>query len=176
MAAMRAWANVVAVGTSLSVQSKVDAIGRKPRRDELEPIIWSAWEKGLEIPGTTYLSGINTVHATGRRIAGFFQKYDMLLTPVLTEPPAAIGRFAPTNPDFFDHRLGKNGLIHYSPYAPIANITGQPAISLPLYWSGDGLPIGIHFMGRFGDETGLLKLAAQLEKAQPWFDRQPPIR
>jgi amidase len=176
MAAMRAWANVVAVGTSLSVQSKVDAIGRKPRRDELEPIIWSAWEKGLEIPGTTYLSGINTVHATGRRIAVFFQKYDMLLTPVLTELPAAIGRFAPTNPDFFDHRLGKNGLIHYSPYAPIANITGQPAISLPLHWSAGGLPIGMHFMGRFGDETGLLKLAAQLEQAQPWFDRQPPIR
>ena len=83
---------------------------------------------------------------------------------------------APTNPDFFDHRLGRNGLVHYSPFAPIANITGQPAISLPLHWSADGLPIGIHFMGRFGDETALLKLAAQLEKAQPWFDRQPPIR
>src|SRR5690606_13846486 len=92
MAAMRAWANVVAVGTALSVQSKVDAIGRPPRRDELEPIIYSAWEQGLKIPGTTYLAGINMVHAVGRKIAGFFENYDMLLTPVLTEPPAVIGR------------------------------------------------------------------------------------
>lgn len=175
MAAMRAWSNVVAVGTALSVQSKVDAIGRPPRRDELEPIIYSAWEQGLKIPGTTYLAGINMVHAVGRKIAGFFENYDMLLTPVLTEPPAVIGRFAPTNPDFFDHRLGKNGLIHYSPFAPIFNITGQPAISLPLHWSKDGLPIGVQFAGRFGDETGLLKLAAQLEQAAPWFDKRPPI-
>ena len=96
--------------------------------------------------------------------------------PVLTEPPAKVGRFAPTNPDFFDHRLGKDGLVHYSPFAPIFNITGQPAISLPLHWSADGLPIGVHVAGRFGDEANLLKLSAQLEQAEPWFDRQPPIR
>jgi amidase/6-aminohexanoate-cyclic-dimer hydrolase len=153
-----AWSNV-AVGTALSVQAKVDAIGPQARRDGRADHLQRR-EKELEIPGTTYLAGINTVHATGRRIAGFFKNYDMLLSPVLTEPPAVVGRFAPTNPDFFDHRLGKNGLIHYSPFAPIFNITGQPAISLPLHWSADGLPIG-SARRRFGDETGLLKLAAQ---------------
>ncbi|MEX2201221.1 MAG: amidase family protein [Dongiaceae bacterium] len=175
LAAMRAWSNVVAVGTALSVQAKADAMGRPPRRDEIEPIIYSAWEHGLRITGPTYLQGINTVHATGRRIAAFFEEHDMLLTPVLTEPPAAVGRFAPTNPDFFEHRLGRDGLIHYSPFAPIFNITGQPAISLPLHWTADGLPVGLHFAGRFGDEKSLLQLAAQLEKARPWFDRRPPI-
>jgi amidase len=175
MAAMRAWSNIVAVGTALSVQAKADAMGRPPRRDELEPIIYSAWEHGMRISGPTYLQGINTVHATGRRIAAFFERHDMLLTPVLAEPPAAIGRFAPTKPDFFEHRLGADGLVHYSPFAPIFNITGQPAVSLPLHWSDDGLPIGLQFAGRFGDEKCLLQLSAQLEQVQPWFGRRPEI-
>ncbi|MEX1109689.1 MAG: amidase, partial [Dongiaceae bacterium] len=106
MAAMRAWTTVVMCGTALSIQQKVDAMGRPPRTDELEPSILDAWKLGLKVPGTEYLRSINIVHAAGRRIARFFVDHDLLLTPTLAEPPALVGRFAPTNPDFMDLRLG----------------------------------------------------------------------
>ena len=98
----------------------------------------------------------------------------MLVTPTLAEPPARIGRFALSNPDFFDHRLGPDGIARYSPFCPIFNITGQPAITLPLHWSADGLPVGVHFAGRFGEEALLLKLSAELERAKPWAGRHAP--
>jgi amidase/6-aminohexanoate-cyclic-dimer hydrolase len=173
--AMKAWTTVVAVGTSLSIQEKANAIGRDPTEDELEITIRGAWQLGKTIPGTEYLKSINKVHATGRDMARFFVDHDLLLTPTLSEPPAAIGRFALNNPDFLDLRLGPKGIVHYSPFAPIFNITGQPAITVPLHWTRDGLPVGLHFAGRFGEEMTLLKLAAQLEQAQPWFDRRPPV-
>ncbi|MEX2297099.1 MAG: amidase family protein, partial [Dongiaceae bacterium] len=78
-------------------------------------------------------------------------------------------------PDFMDLRLGPRGTVHYSPFPPVFNISGQPAISLPLHWTADGLPVGLQFAGRAGEEMTLLKLAAQLEEAKPWFGRRPPI-
>ncbi|MEX0809646.1 MAG: amidase [Dongiaceae bacterium] len=175
LAAMRAWTTLVMCGTALSIQQKVDAMGRPPREDELEPSILDAWKLGLKVPGTEYLRSINMVHAAGRRLAGFFVDHDLFLTPTLAEPPAQVGRFAPTNPDFMDLRLGPRGTVHYSPFPPVFNISGQPAISLPLHWTADGLPVGLQFAARAGGELTLLKLAAQLEKAKPWFDRRPPI-
>lgn len=66
-------------------------------------------------------------------------------------------------------------ILDYVPFTPIENATGQPAISLPLHWTPDGLPVGVHFAGRAGDEATLIRIAAQLEQAQPWIDRHPPI-
>ena len=86
----------------------------------------------------------------------------MLLLPVLAEPPAELGRFAMTNPDYLDYRLGPSGLIHYSPFTPLANLTGQPAVSLPLAMV-DGLPTGIQLIGRMGADAELLSLSADLE-------------
>jgi len=65
--------------------------------------------------------------------------------------------------------------FEYAAFTPIANLTGQPAMSVPLYWNGEGLPIGCHFFGRFGEEATLLRLASQLEAAQPWEARRPPV-
>jgi amidase len=94
------------------------------------------------------------------------------LTPTLGLPPPALG--------FFD--AGKLGgaivldrFIEFLPFTPFANMTGQPAISLPLFWNQDGLPIGAQFFGRYGDETTLFQLATQLERARPWATRRPPI-
>ncbi len=98
--------------------------------------------------------------------------YDVWLTPTLAEPPLPLGTLesTPDNP-----LAGLMRSASYVPYTPICNITGQPAMSVPLYWNGDNLPIGSHFMARFGDEATLFRLAAQLEKARPWADRRPPV-
>jgi amidase/6-aminohexanoate-cyclic-dimer hydrolase len=172
--AIRAWSTVVACGTALSIDLRAAALKRAPRPDELHPTIRSAAELGRRLTGPEYLAAINTVHATGRAIAKFFLGQDLLLTATLAEPPARIGRFALDNPDFLDHRLGPKGIVHYSPFCPIFNITGQPAITLPLHWSADGLPVGAHFAGRFGEEGLLMKLAAALEQAAPWSHRRAP--
>ena len=104
-----------------------------------------------------------------RAFAGFFFEHDVLLTPTLGEPPALLGSFesTPENP-----MAGLFRAAVYTPFTPIANVTGQPAMSVPLHWVGR-LPIGAHFIGRFGDEGTLFRLAGQLEAARPWADRRP---
>jgi amidase/6-aminohexanoate-cyclic-dimer hydrolase len=108
-------------------------------------------------------------------MARWLGSYDMLLTPTLAEPPALIGRLAPTNTDFMDYRMGPSGVLHYSPYTALANAAGQPAMSVPLWWNADNLPVGVHFMATTGEELALLQLAAGLEAAAPWFHRVAPL-
>jgi len=173
--AVQAWTKVVACGTALSVRLRAQALGRQPGADEIEPATRGAIECAKAISGQDYLHAINTIHVTGRQIAQFFESHDILITATLAEPPARIGRFAMSNPDFLDYRLGPKGIIHYSPFTSIFNMTGQPAASIPLHWSQDGLPVGTHVAARFGDEARLLQLAAQLEQARPWFRRRPAL-
>ena len=175
---MRAWTNIVACGTELTVRSRAAELGRSVRPDELDGVTRGAVALGRTISGGDYLDAVNTVHDIGRHMARFLadeRGFDMLLTSTLAEPPAEIGRFQPDNEDFVDYRMGPNGVLAYSPFTALANGTGQPAMSVPLYWSAAGLPIGTHFMARAGDEGTLLQLAAQLEQADPWFDRLPPL-
>jgi amidase len=99
------------------------------------------------------------------------ETHDLFLTPVLASPPVPLGTFSETRPfaTLVDHLDG------YVAYTPICNVTGQPAMSVPLYWTADGLPVGSQFIGRFGDEATLFRLAAQLEEARPWATRWPPV-
>ena len=175
---MRAWTNIVACGTELTVRSRQAELGRPVRRDELDGVTWGAVELGRSTSGADYLEAVGVVHEIGRRMARFLadeRGFDMLLTSTLAEPPALIGRFKPDNEDFVDYRMGPHGVLPYSPFTALANGTGQPAMSVPLYWNNDGLPIGTHFMARAGDEALLLQLATQLEAADPWFDRVPAM-
>jgi amidase len=98
--------------------------------------------------------------------------YDLLLTPTLGSPPLKLGSFAstPENP-----LAGMQVATEFVPFTPICNITGQPAMSVPLYWNTEGLPIGTHFIGRYGDEATLFRLASQLEQARPWAHRRPLV-
>ncbi len=166
---------VVGCGTAMAIEARIRALGREPDPAELEPVARGALEVGRRTSGPEYLAALGALHALGRRVARFFVDYDVLLAPVLAEPPAKLGRFAMTNPDFLDYRLGPNGIAPYSPFTPLANMTGQPAATVPLAWSRDGLPIGIQLVARFGDEATLFRLAAQLEQARPWAARRPRL-
>ena len=101
-----------------------------------------------------------------------FTEFDVWLSPTLAEPPLPLGTLdaPPDQPVFPLLRAGA-----YVPFTPIANFTGQPAMSVPLHWNDEGLPIGTQFLGRFGDEATLFRLAAQLEAARPWAQRRPPV-
>ena len=175
MPIMQAWTRIVACGAALSIRQKLAAQGRPLDPADIEGITRGALALAETVSGADYLDAVNRVHGVGRTLAGFFERYDMLLTPTLAEPPARIGRFAPHNEDFIDHRLGPKGILPYSPYTPIFNASGQPAMSVPLHWNDGGLPIGIHLAARFGADETLIALAAELETASPWFDRMPTL-
>ena len=108
----------------------------------------------------------------GRRMGAFLTSYDVILSTVLAGPPPKLGYFDQNSADVetFAERVNT-----YLSVTPLHNATGTPAMSVPLHWTADGLPVGVHFAGRYGAEATLLQLAAQLEKAQPWFDRVPVL-
>jgi amidase/6-aminohexanoate-cyclic-dimer hydrolase len=174
---MRAWTNIVACGSQLTVESRAHALAR-PIADaegDVERVTRLAMEHGRRVSGAQYLASVETVHEVGRLMARFLEPVDMLLTATLGEPPARIGRFATERTDawqtFLEYRL--EHVLPYSPFTALANGTGQPAVSLPLWWNDAGLPIGTHLMARSGDDHVLLQLSAQLEDADPWFHRRP---
>lgn len=167
---MMAWTKIVAAGTLLSVRYKKDIDVLMP--DDVDGVTYGAVQLGKTVSGADYLQSINTIHAFGRKMATLFDDFDVLLTPTLAEPPAKIGRFKPTNTDFMDYRNGPNGVFAYSPYTAAFNASGQPAISLPLHWTADHLPVGVHFASAYGNDEMLISLAAQCEEALPWHDRQ----
>ncbi len=146
--------------------------GRMPEKDQFEPLTWALYEMGKKQSASFYLLSLTFLQRTARIIARFFLKYDVWLTPTLGEPPVALGTFdsPPENP-----LEGLRRAEAFVPFTPICNATGQPAMSVPLYWNHEGLPVGLHFVGRFGDEATLFRLASQLEAARPWAERRPPI-
>src|SRR5205085_6009893 len=119
-----------------------------------------------------YLLAVERLQAFSRTVAGFLTEFDVWLTPTLGLPPVPLGAISGSaDPGSADELSGR--FLAYPCY--VANVTGGPAMSVPLHWSGDALPVGVHFLGRFGDEATLLRLAAQLEQARPWADRWPGI-
>jgi len=161
---------------SASLASTIDTIfrhvGQPPEADQFEPLTWALYENARRHSAADYLMTITNLQRTARKFARWFTNHDVWLTPVLSEPPVPLGQFGSTP----DHPLqGMDRATEYVPFTPFANVTGQPAMSVPLYWNRDGLPIGAHFMGRFGDEATLFRLAAQLEEARPWQGRRPPV-
>lgn len=173
---MAAWTKIVACGTALSVESALRARGRALEPDELEGVSRSAIAYARGISGSDYLAAVGRIHAYGRQMAAFFERWDMLLTSTLAEPPAMIGRFDHRSDDYLDYRLGPGRVFAYSPFTAAFNASGQPAASLPLHWTADGLPVGIHLAAAFGRDELLMSLSAQLEEARPWFGRRPLIR
>lgn len=168
LAAFGAWE-----GTAVAwiVDYWVRRLGRRPDADEIEPATRMWWEQGSAVTGSQYLLAIGNLQRFSRTVARFLTDIDVWLTPTLAEPPVPIGEIVGTS---HDPTVVAERMVSFIGYpAWVANVTGNPAMSVPLYWSGEDLPIGVHFLGGFGDEATLIRLAAQLEQARPWSGRLP---
>ncbi len=172
-AMMRAWTRIVACGTALSVHAKTT--DPKVYTGKLDGVTLGAVRLAAEISGEQYLAAVETVHAFGRQMARHLSGIDVLVTPTLAEPPARVGRFKPDNEDFLAYRTGPQGVFAYSPFTAAFNASGQPAVSLPLHWTDDDLPVGVHLAAAFGDDEVLMGLAAELEEAMPWAEKQASV-
>jgi amidase len=146
--------------------------GRPITAANVEPLTWALYEMGRKQSASTYLLSLSFLQRVARDIGRFFLKYDVWLTPTLSEPPVLLGTFDSPQENPLQ---GLRRAEQFVPFTPICNATGQPAMSVPLYWNAEGLPVGVHFIGRFGDEATLFRLAAQIESARPWAGRKPPI-
>jgi amidase len=146
--------------------------GHEPTADDVEPLTWAIYQRATGTTGVDFLVASAGIGSFARHfIASTFSEFDVLLTPTLVKPPVPIGTYDINVPDVSEWaRTGE-----FASFTPIANITGQPAISLPLYETEDGLPIGIQLVGPPVGEAVLLSLATQLEAARPWAQRRAPL-
>jgi len=141
--------------------------------DKVEEITWTYATMGREIPAPRYIQAIDWLHAFTRRMASWWASgFDVLLTPTLAAPPPRLGELVPPPGNPF---AGSDKVFALIPFTAQFNITGQPAMSLPLFWNSAGLPIGVQLIAGYGREDLLIRLAAQLEQARPWRDRRPPV-
>jgi amidase len=164
----RAAGQVIAASTAAMLDAEAERRGRPIEAGELEPGTFAMY-LGVDISGPAYVRAIQTVHAVTRQVSALFETYDVLLLATAGMPAPPIG-WLMAEPGAFRDRL-----FAFMCNTQLFNNTGQPAMSVPLAWSGEGLPIGIQFVAPMGEEARLFRLAGQLEQARPWFDRVPPL-
>ena len=163
---------VWAVGNLEEAKDAERILGRPLRLDELEDTTWELVEHGRRFSALDLVRAVGELSTAARAIAPFFEKYDAWLTPTLARPPDRLGVLNRSQGGAeewwrFD--------CEFNAWNPIANITGQPSMSVPLHWTADGLPVGSLITGRYGEEATLFRLGAQIEQAKPWVDHVPPI-
>ena len=146
--------------------------GQAPKPELFEGLTWGLYEAGKSVTASAYLIAKESMNIAAREMARFHETHDFWLSATLGAPPVKLGTF---DMEERDPQKAFAPIIDYVPFTAMQNATGQPAINLPLYWNKEGLPIGVQFVGRFGDELGLLRLATRLEKAAPWASRRPPV-
>ncbi len=160
-------------GCACTLEAIARMKGRPLSPEDLEPTTWVLYEMGKRHLASDYLLAVQALQAISRQVARFFQRYDIWITPTLAEPPLPLGSFEPTEEDPLN---GLRRAAQFVPFTPICNITGQPAMSVPIHWNKQGLPIGVHFVARFGEEATLFRLASQIEAARPWAHRKPTLQ
>jgi Asp-tRNA(Asn)/Glu-tRNA(Gln) amidotransferase A subunit family amidase len=151
---------------------RAQAVGTSWTENHVERITYASAKAADSVSGADYARSIQAVHRAGRQIGRFFEQYDMLLTPTMACTPLPLGQ-----PDMMSTgaEAFRRPLLRTIGFTALFNASGNPAMSIPLYWNDAGLPIGVQFAGRFGDEAALLRLAGQLEKVRPWAERRPAI-
>jgi amidase len=184
---VQAYFLTVASGVALFVEETAAMAGKKPNHRDFEPTTWVLAQIGWSYRASELEHARYVIQKQSRQVASFFEEYDLFLTSTLAAPPQPVGAFAPTAIQSIQlavlralpfkslfsvvlETMGKTALSAV-PNTQLFNQTGQPAMSVPLYWSEEGLPIGVQFAAKFGDEATLFRLAAQLEEARPWSNR-----
>jgi len=162
---------LVQASVAATLDAEAARRGRPVTPDEVEAVTWLIYEAGRAVTGAQYVQAQGAAHAFGRSIAAQYEAYDVLLLSTLGQPPVPIGHINTNAEDLSDYA---ERLYSFMPNTQAFNVSGQPAMTAPLAWSEDGLPIGVQFVGRTGEEAVLLQLATQLETARPWFGRTPP--
>jgi amidase len=148
-------------------------IGRAVTEDDVEPVNWVMAQFARSIGAVEYAQGLAAVSAFRRRMHAWWAAgHDLLLTPTLAHLPPTLGTIV-NDPDDPMRPMTLSGA--FVPFTPAFNTSGQPAISVPLHWSDDGLPVGVQLVAAYGREDVLLRVAAQLEQASPWAHRHPPV-
>jgi amidase len=147
--------------------------GRDLGPADFDPLNWALIEMGRCRSASQYLGTVDAIHGYTRRLAAWWSEgFHLLLTPTIAEPPPPLGSFESPADNPLQGIFRAAALV---PFTPPFNVTGQPAISLPLHWNDDGLPIGVQLVAAYGGEDLLIRVAAQLEQARPWADRRPPV-
>jgi amidase len=188
-----AFLTIVAAEARADIEATAARAGRRVSWRDFEGGTFALGLMGKALRASEYARAARTLLQASRPIGRFFSRYDALVTPTLAQPPVPSGSLQPSGSDRFlidvVRRLNAAWLLEaagaikklaaetfeFMPYTAVFNVTGQPAMSVPLCWNGEGLPIGIHVVGRFGDEATLFRLAGQLERARPWGHRMPAV-
>lgn len=168
----RAQGRVSASAAAAAHKRRIEVIGKAPEEDEYEPLTWAGIRAGQSLSAEEVMGAWQELRVIARQILAFFDDYDVWVNPVLGTSVPKVGLTDHANMEV--KQINRN-MAHAMPFTPPMNITGQPAISLPLWQDSKGLPVGIMFAGRYADEATLFRLAAQLEKEMPWLDRKPQI-
>jgi amidase len=189
---LRAYRTVAETEIGAELRRLSRALGRKPKLRDLEPATAIMAMVGIRHSGPALSDAIQTMQQAGRALGAFFGDWDLILCPTLGMPPPPIGALSPTRWELAEieavRRLHLGFLLgladflgpaadriwHFLDFNILANATGVPAMSVPLHWTADGLPLGTQFIAPYGGEALLFRLAGQLEAAQPWADRRPP--
>ena len=182
---------VVAGQMRADIEEAAEMAGKKVSLDDFDLTTFGTGLFGKIMKSSDYVRALRYLQARSRDIGRFFENYDVLLTPVLNQPPVKLGALKPSAGEQSQIKLiARTGAtwvleamnvikpiaaqtFEFIPWTPVFNVTGQPAMSVPLHWNEAGLPIGMHFVGKWGDEATLFRLAGQLEKEKPWFDKAP---
>ena len=160
---------LMATNTVVNLSSYSTSL-EKVSKDEVEKITWACYEMGKKVTGADYVRAIQTCHRLGRQMATFHNKYDILLTPTIATLPVKHQWLDMMMEDFTEYW---DRIFSFSPFTVLFNMTGQPAITLPLGETKDNLPVGVQIVSSFGNEISLFQLAKDLEEASPWFERKP---
>jgi amidase len=170
--ALAAGGVVIAASVAADLDAVAEARGRPIAEDEVEPIAWTSYQRGRGVSGAAYVRALRAAHGLGRTVAGFFERYDILICSTLGRPPVPVGwlRGEPLDMAGYADRL-----FSFMPNTQAFNLTGQPAASVPLAMSAAGLPIGVQFVGRQAEDGLVISLAGQLERAAPWAGRRAAI-
>ena len=162
---------IMGAGTVMRVVNREQQLGRKVTEDDLEPIIWQRYQDSRSYAAEQLSVAEKGVEKAARQMALLQQNFDVLLSPTLAAPPVKLGKLSLNQ----DNAAFEKEAINISAFTILYNATGQPAMSVPLHWTPEGLPVGVMFAGRYGEEELLFQLAGQLEQASPWFNRLPPL-